>query len=320
MSIVAVLAMDSVIGFELGIPCEVFGAAGRSAGSGLYDVRVCGPGRPGATNGYGDDAFGITPRHPLAAAEDAGTIVVPGLTRYQEPPPEPVLDLLRCAHTRGARIASVCSGAFVLAAAGLLDGLRATTHWAVAEELARGYPGVRVDPAVLYVDNDNVLTSAGMAAGLDMCLHLVRRDYGAAVAAGAARSVVMPLERGGGQAQFITRPDPAGTGADLQPTLSWMCDNLDRPLTLVDIARHARLSVRTLIRRFREQTGSTPLQWLIRQRLHQAQQHLETTSMPVEEVARRAGFGSAVTLRQHFARHLGTSPLAYRRTFQAPAG
>jgi transcriptional regulator GlxA family with amidase domain len=321
---VAVLAFDRVIGFELGIPCEVFGAAGRRADrpddrSGLYDVRVCGPSRRLATNGYGDQVFGITPPHPLAAAEDVDTIVVPGVTRYEDPVPGPVLDLLRRAHARGARIASVCTGAFVLAAAGLLDGLRATTHWATAEDLACSYPLVRVDPAVLYVDSGNILTSAGMAAGLDMCLHIVRHDYGAAVAADAARSVVMPLERDGGQAQFIAHPDPISADTGLQPTLSWMQDNLDRPLALADIARHARLGVRTLSRRFREQTGSTPVQWLIRQRLHQAQQYLETTTMPVEEVARRSGFGTAVVLRQHFARHLGTSPLAYRRAFQPPA-
>jgi transcriptional regulator GlxA family with amidase domain len=245
--------------------------------------------------------------------------VVPGVTRYEEPVPEQVLDLLRRAHARGARIASVCTGAFVLAAAGLLDGLRATTHWATAEDLARSYPLVRVDPSVLYVDNDNILTSAGMAAGLDMCLHIVRHDYGAAVAADAARSVVMPLERDGGQAQFIAHPDPISAGTGLQSTLSWMQDNLDRPLALVDIARHARIGVRTLHRRFREQTGSTPMQWLIKQRLHQAQQYLETTSMSVEEVARRSGFGTAIVLRQHFARHLGASPLAYRRAFQPPS-
>jgi transcriptional regulator GlxA family with amidase domain len=178
---------------------------------------------------------------------------------------------------------------------------------------------VHVDPTVLYVDNDNVLTAAGMAAGLDMCLHIVRKDCGAAVAADAARSVVMPLERDGGQAQFIAHPDPVGADTGLRAALSWMQDNLDQPLTLADIARHAQLSVRTLNRRFREQTGSTPMQWLIRQRLHQAQQYLETTPMPVEEVARRSGFGTAMVLRQHFARHLGTSPLAYRRAFQSPS-
>jgi transcriptional regulator GlxA family with amidase domain len=320
---VAVLAFDRVIGFELGIPCEVFGAAGRRAdgpeiSSGLYDVRVCGPSHRLATNAWGDHVFGITPPHPLTAAEDVDTVVVPGVTGYQEPAPEPILDLLRRAHARGARIASVCTGAFVLAAAGLLDGLRATTHWAAAEDLARSYPRVRVDPAVLYVDNDNVLTSAGMAAGLDMCLHIVRHDYGATVAADTARSIVMPLERDGGQAQFIAHPDPIGADTGLQPTLLWMQDNVARPLTLVDIARHAQLSVRTLNRRFREQIGSTPMQWLIRQRLHRAQQLLETTSMSVEEVARRSGFGTAIALRQHFARHIGTSPLAYRRAFQTP--
>jgi transcriptional regulator GlxA family with amidase domain len=320
---VAVLALDTVNGFELGIPCEVFGAAGRpthgfDAGPGLYDVRVCGPRDRDATNGHGDAVFAVTPRYPLVGADDADMIVVPGLTRYREPPPDAVIDLLRAAHARGACIASVCTGAFVLAAAGLLDGQRATTHWAAASELARSYPRVHVDPGVLYVDNGGVLTSAGMAAGLDMCLHIVHRDNGAAVAADTARSVVMPLERDGGQAQFIRHPHPV-VDAGLQATLSWMQENLDRPFVLADIARHAQLSVRTLNRRFREQTGSTPMQWLTRQRLYRAQQYLETTSMSVEDVASHVGFGTAIALRQHFARHLGISPLAYRRTFQTPA-
>ncbi|HYU03597.1 MAG TPA: helix-turn-helix domain-containing protein, partial [Jatrophihabitantaceae bacterium] len=228
-----------------------------------------------------------------------------------------VLAALRAAAERGARVASICTGAFVLAAAGLLDGIRATTHWAVADDLAQRYPLVQVDPSVLYVDGGCVLTSAGMAAGIDMCLHMLRTDHGANVAADNARLMVVPLERDGGQAQFITCPQPPSDGDDLQPVLAWLQENVDRPLTLIEIARHANVSVRTLNRRFREQTGTTPLQWLIRQRVYRAQQLFETTSMTVDDVAHRSGFGTAMALRQHFNRTLSTTPLGYRKAFQA---
>jgi transcriptional regulator GlxA family with amidase domain len=324
MRTVAILALESVIGFELTIPCEVFGKAGRpsdnpDSGSALYDVRVCGLAGGDAVNGFGNAIFGMTAPHAIAEAENADIVIVPGVSRYLDPPPAEVVDLLRRAHERGARVASICTGAFTLAAAGLLDGQRATTHWAVAPDLARAYPRVQVDPAVLYVDNDGVLTSAGMAAGLDMCLHMVRRDYGAGVAADLARLMVVQLERDGGQAQFITHQEPP-TGHDgLRATMVWMQERLDRPPALVDIARHANISVRTLNRRFQELTGTTPLRWLTRQRLYRAQQLLETTPMSVEEVARRSGFGTAVALRQHFNRTLSTAPLAYRKAFQSAA-
>jgi transcriptional regulator GlxA family with amidase domain len=282
----------------------------------LYDMVVCGPSRNDAVNGYGDNLSTLTPSNPISAAADADTVVVPGVTGYAEPPPQPVLDLLRDAHARRARIASICTGAFVLAAAGLLDGRRVTTHWAVAGELAARYPRVQVDPSVLYVDNGDILTSAGMAAGLDMCLHMVRRDHGAAAAADLARVMVVPLERDGGQAQFIARSEPAAHDS-IAATLVWLQADLARPVRLADIARHANVSVRTLNRRFREHTGTTAQQWLIRQRLYRAQQLLETTSAAVEEVARLSGFGTAIALRQHFGRVLPTSPLAYRRSFQA---
>ncbi|WP_280510086.1 GlxA family transcriptional regulator, partial [Nocardia farcinica] len=223
------------------------------------------------------------------------------------PPPPP-----------GTRIASICTGTFPLAATGLLDGLRATTHWAAAEALARAHPAVTVDPDVLYVDNDGrVLTSAGAAAGLDLCLHLVRRDYGSAVAADAARLAVMPLEREGGQAQFIVAPlPPAPRGSALEPLLIWLQDNLSRPLTLAEIAAHAGTSTRTLLRQFRDQTGTTPLRWLHRARIHRAQHLLETTDHTVERIAAQVGFGSPTTFRERFTRVTGVTPHAYRRSFR----
>lgn len=249
----------------------------------------------------------------LAAAD---TIVVPGHEDIRADPPAEVLDALRDASCRGARIASICVGAFVLAAAGLLDGRRATTHWRYAAALAHQHPDVEVDPSVLYVDGGQVLTSAGVAAGIDLCLHLVRRDHGSATAARTARRIVMPPQRDGGQAQFIRHDDPPDAGTALQPTLTWLEANLHRPLTLDDIARQASVSVRTLTRRFREQAGTTPLRWLSSARVHRAQQLLESTDLPVERVAAEAGFGSPVTLRAHFARRVGASPLAYRAAFR----
>ncbi len=210
----------------------------------------------------------------------------------------------------------MCVGAFTLAAAGLLDGLRATTHWAHAAELARRYPQVEVDPSVLFIDNGQVLTSAGIAAGLDVCLHLVRQDLGAQVAADTARRIVMPPQRDGGQAQFIAHADPADPDTSLQPVLDWMQANLHRPLTLDDIAAHGAMSVRSLNRRFRAEIGTTPLQWLLRARVHRAQELLETTGLSVDRVAEESGFGSATTLRYHFTRLTRTSPQAYRTTFQ----
>lgn len=229
-----------------------------------------------------------------------------------------VIDTLRQAHERGARIASICCGAFILAQAGLLDSRRATTHWTSAALLAQKYPQVEVDPDVLFIDGGDVLTSAGAATGLDLCIHMVRNDFGAAVAAETARHLVIAPQREGGQAQFIVHRDPEGSSGSLQPTLRWLQDHLDEPLMLSEIARHAAMSERTLNRRFLQQTGTSPLQWLLLQRVQRAQQLLETTSLSVEDVARGCGFSSSITLRQHFARRLGTSPQAYRRAFRAP--
>ncbi|MEV6783993.1 helix-turn-helix domain-containing protein [Streptomyces sp. NPDC051098] len=256
-----------------------------------------------------------------ASATTGSVFSLPGCSDPTVPVPEDVVAALRAAAARGTRIASVCAGAFVLAATGLLDGLRATTHWLAADALARLHPGIEVDPDVLYVDSGQFLTSAGAAAGLDLCLHMIRRDHGSAVAADAARLSVMPLEREGGQAQFIVHqlpPSPVGTA--LEPVLRWMEENARRELTVAEIAARAGMSPRTLNRRFREQTASTPLQWLHRARVRQAQYLLETTAHSVDRIAAQVGFGSPTAFRDRFKRQVGTSPHAYRRAFRGGPG
>lgn len=316
---IAVLALDRVIAFDLAIPCQVFDAARLPDGSRAYEVMVCGSSHVAATSGA-EPQFTIRAPYGLADARRADTIVVPGLSPLAEPPPRRVLQLLRAAAADGVRIASVCTGAFVLAAAGLLDGLRATTHWHYADDLATRYPAVDVDPDVLFVDNNgSVLTSAGLAAGLDLCLYMVGTDYGAGVAADVARGTVVPLVRDGGQAQFIVHKPPEDLGVTLQQTLQWMHENLHHQLTLEDIAAHAITSVRTLNRRFREQIGTTPLQWLLQARVERAKELLETTNLSVERIADEVGFGASVTLRQHFARRVGIPPQRYRDTFRTRA-
>ncbi|WP_329520182.1 GlxA family transcriptional regulator [Spirillospora sp. NBC_01491] len=316
MHVVAVLALDGVVPFDLAVPGQVFGSAVTPGGAPLYETRVC-CGPSGAATAAMFGAMRVESRWGLDELRAADTIVVPGHDPFLPDPPPEVLDALRAASARGARIASICVGAFVLAAAGLLDGRRATTHWIHAAALARRHPAVEVDPAVLFLDDGPLLTSAGVAAGIDLCLHLVRRDHGSATAARTARYIVMPPQRDGGQAQFIRHEDPRDVGAALQPTLAWLEANLHRPLTLGDIAGQAATSVRTLTRRFHDQAGTTPLRWLSRARVHRAQHLLETTGLPVERVAAEAGFGSPVTLRAHFARTVGVSPQAYRAAFRA---
>ncbi|GAA2047891.1 MULTISPECIES: GlxA family transcriptional regulator [Streptomyces] len=314
MHTVAVLALDRVIPFDLSTPLEVFARTRLPDGRPGYRVRVCAE-RPEVDAG----AFTLRAPWDLEGLRDADTVIVPGTADPTAPLPPAVRDALRAAAARGTRIASICSGTFPLAATGLLDGLRATTHWIAAGELAERHPAVEVDPDVLYVDNGQFLTSAGAAAGLDLCLHLIRRDYGSAVAAHAARLSVMPLEREGGQAQFIVHDlPPRPRGATLEPLLDWLQENLARELSLADIAAHAGTSTRTLIRRFREQTGTTPLQWLHRARIRQAQHLLETTDHPVEGIAARVGFGSPTAFRDRFKRTTGVSPHTYRRTFGSP--
>jgi transcriptional regulator GlxA family with amidase domain len=314
MHTVAVLALDGVVAFDLSTPIEVFGRARLPDRRNAYRVGVC-----AAAGEVDAGAFTLRAPWDLDDLADADTIVLPGTADPSVPVPDEVLEALRRAAGNGTRIASICVGAFILAATGLLDGRRATTHWAATALLAARYPTIEVDPNVLYVDNGQLLTSAGAAAGLDLCLHMIRQDHGSAVAADAARVCVMPLERDGGQAQFIVHEPPPPEGATLEPLLRWMRANLRRELALEDIAVHAAMSTRTLSRRFREQTGTTPLQWLHRARIRQAQYLLETTVHPVERIAAQVGFGSPTAFRDRFKRLTGTSPHAYRRAFQSTA-
>ncbi|HEY8607930.1 MAG TPA: helix-turn-helix domain-containing protein [Noviherbaspirillum sp.] len=312
MHVVAVLALDDVIPFDLGACCDTFSRVRVPGVDVPYKVNVCGERRRIRT-GF----FEIRAQCGLEALCEADTILVPGTGDPAGPVSARVVAALRRAAARGARIASICSGAFVLAAAGLLDGRRATTHWAGAAELARRYPEVIVDPNVLFVDNGQILTSAGASAGLDLCLHLIGKDYGAAVAADAARLAVIPLVRDGGQAQFINQPAPAAT-ASLQTLMLWLQQNLQAPLTLEKIARKGMMSTRTLTRRFQEQTGTSPVQWLQTARVRRAQQLLETTALSVERIAAEAGFASLTTFREQFAKMVGTSPRQYRKAFRMP--
>ncbi|WP_129663589.1 GlxA family transcriptional regulator [Phytoactinopolyspora endophytica] len=320
MHTVAVLALESSGGFDLSVVTEVFGSAyplGRPTGcEPLYDVGIYGD--PGARNtvvmGVSTTLVVETP-YAWADAVEADTVVVLSPSAYTAEVPAEVQAVLREAHARGARIVSFCNGAFVLAATGLLDGRRSAVHWTHTAEFAARYPQVRADAAVLYVDDGDVVTTAGGAAGVDVCLHLVRRDHGAAVAAETAKHALLPLHRSGEQAQFIEHAHPVQDDGGLETLLRWMEAHLDTELTLSTIAEQAATSIRTLNRWFRAHTGTTPIQWLIRRRLQRAQELLETTDLSVEEIASRSGFGSAVALRQHFRRTLVTTPTAHRRAF-----
>lgn len=309
--VVALIATE-VVAFDLAIPAQVFGQERER-----YAWAVCAP-QPGAVPT--ETGFDVVVPFGLEALAAADTVVVPGIGDRAWPLPDAALDALRAAAERGARVASICTGAFVLAAAGLLDGRRATTHWRYTRRLARMFPHVTVDPDVLYVDEGDVLTSAGIAAGVDLCLHLVRRDFGAAAANAVARRMVVAAHRDGGQAQFVERPLPAVADGGLGATRAWMEERLAEPLTVEAMARHAGYSPRSFARVFRAETGTTPLQWLIGRRVAEAQRLLEATSLGVDTVAARSGFGTAVALRQHFGRVVGTSPTAYRRAFAAGAG
>ncbi|WP_433382166.1 GlxA family transcriptional regulator [Actinoplanes sp. CA-142083] len=309
---VVVLALDGVIPFDLATPIEVFGRLRLQGDVKAYDVRVCAP-TPEVHAGQ----FTLRAPHGLEALEEADTIIVPGREEPADDVPEKVLISLRTAAARGTRIASICVGAFVLAATGLLDGRRATTHWLGASSFAAMFPKVDLDPAVLYVDEGQFLTSAGAAAGLDLCLHLIRTDHGSAVAADAARLSVMPLEREGGQAQFIVpEQPPAPRGSTMEPLLRWLGESAGRDLTLDEIAAHAGMSTRTLNRRFREHTGTTPLRWLHLARIRRAQHLLETTTQAVDRIGGAVGFGSPTAFRDRFKRVVGTSPQRYRQAFQ----
>ncbi|MDG4797774.1 helix-turn-helix domain-containing protein [Micromonospora sp. WMMD1082] len=307
---VAFAATDGMLHFELALAYEVFGSAPDAVRGPWYDVSVCGtrPVRVGR--------FLLEPDGGLDRLARAGTVVVPALAEIDEDPPADLVEAVRAAHEAGARVVSLCTGAFVLAAAGLLDGLRATTHWAHTDHLAARYPRVTVDPDVLYVDNGRLLTSAGKAAAMDLCLHLVRRDHGSAIANVVARRLVVPPHRAGGQAQFVTTPVPAQDDHPLADLLPWAMRRLDQPLTVADLARQANLSSRQLTRHFHAITGTTPLQWLLTQRIRRAQEMLETTDDSVDTIAAAAGMGTATTLRRHFRRTVGVPPDTYRQTFQ----
>ncbi len=311
MHTVAILALDGVVAFDLSTPLEVFGRTYLPDGQAAYRVRICSP-----TDEIDAGTFTLRAPWRLDRLAEADTIILPGLADPTLSLPDEVLVALRNAAARGTRIASICGGAFILAATGLLDGLRATTHWIATSELARRYPKVDVDANVLFVDNGQFLTSAGAAAGLDLCLYMIRRDYGSAVAADAARISVMPLERDGGQAQFIMHEPPIPDGMTLEPLLRWLDENIHQELRLEDIAAHAMMSTRTLSRRFRAQTGTTPLQWLNRSRLRKAQCLLETTDHSIEWIANHVGCGSSTTFRDQFKQLVGISPRAYRRAFR----
>lgn len=306
---------------ELGLIHQLFGAARSSSDSPLYEVLTCGL-EAGTLRTNVD--FQITVEHGPDVLAHADTVLIPAAEEDYAPLPGGVLSpRLRTvlAHIRpGARLASVCTGAFVLAAAGLLDGRLATTHWNHAEQFRRLYPTVELIPDVLYVDEGEVLTSAGEAAGIDMCLHMIRQDYGTAVANAVARTTVVPPHRDGGQAQFIRLPVPEPTSDGIGAARTWALENLHRSLSLHDLAAHATMSIRTFTRRFRAEVGMTPRQWLIQQRTERARELLEDTDLPIDEVAETSGFGSAVSLRQHFHSALDTTPSAYRRTFRGVSG
>lgn len=311
--LVVALAYDGLCTFEFGVTVEVFGLKRPEFDFPWYKFIVCGIER-GPLRALG--GVSVRPKYGLDVLSLAGTIVIPGWRDRDEKPPERLLVALRKAHARGCRILTICSGVFVLAEAGLLDGKRATTHWRYTAELQRRYPEIEVDPDVLYVDEGDLLTSAGSAAGIDLCLHLVRRDYGARVSNSVAKRLVAPPHRDGGQSQYIAPPrqESAPGGARLARLLDWAVAHLDDDLPVARLAAQANMSLRTFERRFRQETGATPNEWLIRQRLRRAQELLETTDRPVERISEACGLAPE-TLRHHFSRLLRTSPSAYRRTF-----
>ncbi|MFE2944571.1 GlxA family transcriptional regulator [Streptomyces sp. NPDC059255] len=307
---VVVLALDGVYPFELGIPSRVFGAA-----DGRYEVLTCTvDGRSVQTH----SDFSVDVAHGPEVLATAGTVVIPPFdpARIARELPERVSAALALIPS-GARTVSICTGAFVLASAGLLDGRPATTHWAVADTFRQWFPEVALDPGVLFVDDGDILTSAGAASGVDVCMHIVRRDHGSELANHVARQCVVPPWRDGGQAQYIEQPVPPATGHGTAATRQWALERLDEPLTLGDLAGHARMSLRTFARRFNDEVGMSPGRWLIQQRVNRACRLLETTDLPVDEVARCVGFGTGASLRQHLHAAIGVSPIAYRRTFRA---
>jgi AraC family transcriptional activator FtrA len=308
---VAVIAYDRAPGFELSIPGEVLG---NDVLADRYAVRLVAGERGVLRTSAG---WRMAPDAGLSTLAAVDTVIVAGWRNELDPPPPPLLSALRAAHARGARIVSLCIGAFVLAAAGLLDGRRATTHWRYADTLARRHPEIIVDPSVLYIDDGDLLTSAGTAAGIDLCLHLVRRDHGATLANAVARRLVVAPHRDGGQAQYVE--EPVGTDADgpLGALLAWMDAHVAEPMTVDTLAHRVHLSRRQFVRRFTATTGTSPHAWLLQRRVLEARRLLESTNLPVEDIATRSGFGSTEALRLHFRRQVSTSPRGYRNAFTA---
>jgi transcriptional regulator GlxA family with amidase domain len=315
---VVVLALPGVVPFELGIPARILGGARDQLGEQLYEVITCSlDGHP--VHAHAD--YSIAVEHDAFALTTADTVVVPpahaldGTTQHVVLP-APLAEAFSRIKS-GTRMVAICTGSFVLAAAGLLEGRPVTTHWREADRLARLFPGVKVDPDVLFIDDGDVLTSAGVAAGIDLCLHIVRRDHGSAVANQVARACVVPPTRDGGQAQYIQRPIPVASKGSTAATRSWALEHLHQPFSLADLASHASMSIRTFTRRFRDETGLSPAQWLTRHRVDLARHLLEASNLPIDHIAHRAGFGTPASLRQHLHATIGVSPNTYRRTFHA---
>jgi AraC family transcriptional activator FtrA len=313
---IVALAYDNLCSFEFGCAAEVFGLPRPELGPDWYSFEVCAA-EPGPLRAMG--GLRVQAESGLEALAGAGTIVIPGWKGADVQPSDDLLAALRAAHASGARLVTICSGVFVLAAAGLLDGLRVTTHWRYAEKLQQRYPALTVDPNVLYVDTGQILTSAGSAAGLDLCLHLVRRDFGPKIANHVARRLVVAPHRDGGQAQFIERPVRDAPGSRLTHLLDELRQEVKAPPTVAQMAARAAMSERTFVRRFREATGAAPGEWLVTARLDRARELLEATSLSIEQVALESGFGAAATLRHHFRSRLGLSPAAYKERFFAGA-
>jgi AraC family transcriptional activator FtrA len=324
---VVALCLPGTVAFDLTAPAQAFSLALDADGRPLYEFTTCSrDGRPvTTTRGFELGGFEIGVHGDLTELASADTVVVPGYYGIFETPPAAALEALRAAAGRGARVLSVCTGSFALAEAGLLDGRRAATHWAFADYLSERFPAIAVDPGVLFVDEGTVLTSAGLSAGIDLSLHVIRADQGAACADRVARHLVAPPHRDGGQAQFFQAAEPATASApsapgSLEATRAWARERIAEPLTVEAMAAHANVSPRTFARRFRAETGTTPLQWLLSRRVLEARRLLEESDLPVETVALRAGFGNAASLRDHFRRATATTPTAYRRTFQPVEG
>lgn len=313
---IAVVLVEDVAVFEFGVLAEVFGIDRTEDGMPAFDFRVCSmtPGEPLRTSSHSQ----VIAPYGLDALEDADLVAIPATTMRETYPAE-IIEAVRAASARGAQLLTVCSGAFLLGAAGLLDGVRCTTHWRYADAFTKRFPDAKLDPGVLFVDDGNVITSAGTAAGIDACLHLVRRELGTAVATYIARRMVVPPQRDGGQRQYVDLPVPVTAGDSLQPVLAWMLENLTVEHTVPALARRAQMSDRTFARRFVAETGTTPHKWLTLQRVLHARTLLEETSLGIEEIATESGFGTAALLRHHFRRVVGVPPQDYRRAFHSPA-